>query len=339
LRDLHSVLAATPSVQSSSLSWGAFPMFDDDELLFWREGDPRPASKNEMNWALKYIVEPGYFDVMKIPLRRGRFFNAADNEHSAPVAVIDEEFARKFFGQQDPLGKRLYFDPGIGNSANTAEIVGVVGHVNQFSLASADVLRTQIYLPFIQLPDDEMALVPAGTAVAVRYAGSSTAAFGAIRAAVQRMNSEQVVYDAETMNEIVATSLASQRFCMILLGGFAILALVLASIGIYGVISYLVAQRTNEFGIRMALGAQRADVLKMVIVQGAKMALRGIALGAIAAFGLTRLMSNLLFGVSSSDPLTYSAVAALLISVALAACYIPARRATRVDPVVALRYE
>jgi predicted permease len=340
LRQLDSILTSVPGVQSSTLSWGAFPMSGDDELLFWREGDPQPANKNDMNWALKYIVEPQYLEVMKVPLKRGRFFTAADDEHSAAVAVIDEVFARRYFGAGDPVGKRLYLDRGIGNSPNAVEIVGVVGHVKQWDLISDSTqLREQIYLPFMQMPEDQIAQVPAGTSVAVRYDGAATPVFDAIRADIRRMNSEQVVYQAQTMDEILSISLASQRFSMILLGGFAILALILASLGIYGVVSYLVAQRTNEIGIRMALGAQRSDVLRMVIGQGAQMAFVGVALGMAAALGLTRLMSKMLFGVTPSDPLTFLAVAALLTAVALFACYIPARRATRVDPVVALRYE
>jgi len=315
-------------------------MSGDDELLFWREGEPQPANKNDMNWALKYIVEPQYLEVMKVPLKRGRFFTVADDEHSSAVAVIDEEFARRYFGDGHPVGKRLYLDRGIGNSPNTVEIVGVVGHVKQWDLVSDSTqLREQIYLPFMQMPDDQIAQVPAGTSVAVRYDGASAPVFDAIRESIRRMNGEQVVYQAQTMDEILAISLASQRFSMILLGGFAILALILASLGIYGVVSYLVAQRTNEIGIRMALGAQRSDVLRMVIGQGAQMAFVGVAIGLAAALGLTRLMSKMLFGVTPSDPLTFLGVAALLTGVALLACYIPARRATRVDPVVTLRYE
>ena len=340
LRQLDATLASVPGVQSTTLSWGAFPMSGDDELLFWREGDPQPASKNDMNWALKYIVEPQYLQVMRIPLKRGRFFTNADDERSAPVAVIDEEFARRYFGASDPVGKRLYFDRGIGSAPNIAEIVGVVGHVKQWDLISDSTqLRDQIYLPFMQMPDDQIVQVPSGTSAAVRYDGASAPVFDAIRSAIRQMNSEQVVYQAQTMDEILAISLASQRFSMILLAGFAALALLLAALGIYGVVSYLVAQRTNEIGIRMALGAQRSHVLKMVIGQGAKMALVGVALGLAAALGLTRLMSKMLFGVKPSDPLTFIGVAALLAGVALLACYIPARRATRVDPVVALRYE
>jgi ABC-type antimicrobial peptide transport system permease subunit len=153
------------------------------------------------------------------------------------------------------------------------------------------------------------------------------------------MNKEQVIYSAQTMNEVIADSLAARRFSMILLGSFALLAVVLASVGIYGVLAYLVGQRTHEIGIRMALGAGRYDVLRLVLGQGAKMTLLGVVLGLAAALGLTRLMSDMLYGVSATDPLTFTAVAVLLIIVALVACYIPARRATKVDPMVALRYE
>jgi predicted permease len=341
LRELEARLESTQGVRSSSLSWGAFPMSGDDELVFWLDGQPKPSSPNDMHWALKYVVEPHYLDVMRIPLLRGRFFSATDDELAAPVVVVDDVFARKYFGDQDPIGKRLRFDTGMDNVTNTAEIIGVVGHVKQWGVDVDDKqqLRVQTYVPFMQMPDEPMSLVPAGTTVALRFEGSSSGVFDRIREALRQLNSEQVVYSALTMDEIIAGSLASQRFSMILLGGFAALALILSTIGIYGVISYLVAQRTNEIGIRMALGAQRSDVLKLIVGHGARMALIGIAIGVVAALALTRLMSTMLFGVTSHDPLTFVSVAALLISVALFACYLPARRATRVDPVVALRYE
>jgi predicted permease len=341
LRELDARLESTQGVRSSSLSWGAFPMSGDDELVFWLDDQPKPASPNDMHWALKYVVEPHYLDVMRIPLLRGRFFSATDDEHTAPVVVVDDVFARKYFGDEDPIGKRLRFDTGMNNVSTSAEIIGVVGHVKQWGVDLDDQqqLRTQTYVPFMQMPGEPMSLVPAGTTVALRFDGSSSGVFDRIRETLRQMNSEQVVYSALTMDEIIAGSLASQRFSMILLGGFAALALILSAIGIYGVISYLVAQRTNEIGIRMALGAQRSDVLKLIVGHGARMALMGIAIGVVAALALTRLMSTMLFGVTSHDPLTFVAVAMVLIGVALFASYVPALRATRVDPVVALRYE
>jgi len=191
----------------------------------------------------------------------------------------------------------------------------------------------------MQLPDKLMPLVAKGIGLVARTAAPPADVAPVIRATMTRMNSNEVIYGVQTMDEIVADSLAARKFSMILLGVFAALALVLSSIGIYGVISYLVGQRTHEIGVRMALGAQRGDVLKLVLGQGMQMVLIGVAVGIAAAIGLTRLLSKMLFAVSATDPLTMVGVSAVLITVALAACYIPARRAMRTDPIVALRYE
>jgi len=234
------------------------------------------------------------------------------------------------------------FDAKLGSTpgVQSAEIVGVVGHVKQWGLDSDDTqsLRAQLYHPFMQLPDGAMALSVPGTGVVVRSERTASALFASIRHTNQLMNNEQAIHGAQTMDEVIAGSLATRQFSMILLASFALVALALASVGIYGVLAYLVGQRTHEIGIRMALGAGRYEVLRLVVGQGTKMALLGVALGLAAALGLTRLMSNMLYGVSATDPLTFIAVA-ILILVALAACYIPARRAMKVDPMVALRYE
>jgi predicted permease len=290
-----------------------------------------------MNWTLAYIVGPDYLKTMGIPLERGRFLTTRDNEHSARVIAIDEVFARKFFPSQDPVGKRINMN---GYDA-PVEIVGVVRHVKQWGLDSDDnqELRAQMYLPFMQLADEAMALVPSGMSVVVRSNGEVPALLDSIRHASEQMSSEQVIYDAQTMSEIISASLAQPRFSMILLGAFAALALVLASVGIYGVISYSVGQRTHEIGIRMALGAQPLHIVRLVLREGGALAVTGVALGLASALGLTRLMAGLLYGVHATDPLTFAGVAVLLTLVALAACYIPARRATKVDPMVALRYE
>jgi len=337
-REFDAKLGSTPGVQAVSLSWGAIPMDSEDDEQFWIEGQPKPPSPNEMNWVLEYTVEPDYLRVMRIPLERGRFFTPQDNEHSPAVAVIDDVCARKYFPNENPIGKRINLHD---YDDQPAEIVGVVGHVKQWGLDSDDTqsLRAQLYHPFMQLPGDTMALSPLGMGVLVRSEGAAAALFGSIRHTNELMNNEQVIYGAQTMDEIIAGSLAARRFSMILLGSFALVALVLASVGIYGVLAYLVGQRTQEIGIRIALGAGQYDVLRLVVGQGAKMAILGVVLGLAAAIGLTRLMSDMLYGVSATDPLTFTAVAILLILVALVACYIPARRATKVDPMVALRYE
>jgi predicted permease len=335
-RELDAKLESIPGVQAVSLSWGSLPMGSDDEMLFWPDGQPKPASTHDMNWALKYVVDPDYLKAMRIPLRRGRFLTARDNEHSPPVVVIDEAFASKYFPNQDPIGKRLNTD-----DYDHAEIVGVVGHVKQWGLDRDDKeeLHAQAYVSFMQLPDQAMALAPSGTGAVMRSEGGTADLFGAVRRTTREMNGDLVVYGAQTMDEIISDSLAARRFPMILLGVFAGLALLLAGIGIYGVVSYLVGTRTREIGIRIALGAQRSDVLRLVLGQGAKMALAGVAIGLVAALALTRLMANMLFGVSATDPLTFAGVAVLLTAVSQAACYVPARRAMKVDPLVALRYE
>jgi predicted permease len=290
-----------------------------------------------MNSALMYRVEPDYLAAMGVPLRQGRFFTDQDNERSQLVVVIDEVFARKYFPNDDPIGKRLNLD----GEEDQVQIVGVVGHVNQWGLDSDDQhgLRAQIYEPFRQLGDNALARASAGVNVVVRSEEAAPTLFDSIRRVVQSQHSENVIFRPQTMNEIIAGTLSERRFSMILLDAFAVVALLLAGVGIYGVISYLVSQRTHELGIRLALGAQRQEVLRLVLSHGMKMALGGVALGLIAALGLTRLMAKLLYGVSTTDPATFAVIALLLMTVAMLACFIPARRATMVDPMVALRHE
>jgi predicted permease len=339
LRHVNLELESIPGVEAASLSWGATPLGGDDEDLFWLEGQPKPSSENDMHWSLSYVVQEDYLKVMGIPLQRGRFFTPQDNERSPHVMVIDDVFARKFFGDQDPIGKHVY----LSSKGGQAEIVGVVGHVKQWGFDADDThsLRAQLYFPYMQLPDDAIALAWSGTGGMVRFDGTARGVAESMRKAIKEMNNEQVIYSVQTMEEIIAQSLAARRCSMILLGVLALLALALSSMGIYGVISHLVGQRTHEIGVRIALGAESWDILRWVLGHGAQMTLIGVAMGLVAALGLTRLMAkySLLFGVSASDPLTFTGVAILLTLVALVACYIPARRAIRVDPVVALRYE
>jgi predicted permease len=336
-REFDNQLASAPGIQAVSQTWGAIPLSGDDEQLFWLEGQPKPTNENDMNWAIDYIVEPDYLKAMGIPLLRGRFFTPQDNERSPLVVVVDEVFAQKYFPNQNPVGKRV----NLNRSAGLAEIVGVVGHVKQWGLATDDQqsLRSGLYIPCLQMPNDFIAMAPSGSAVMVRASGASAGLLESIRRLSAQMSNQQVIYGAQTMDSLISDSVASQRFSMILLVVFAVLALVLAAVGIYGVISYVVGQRGHEIGIRMALGAQPQDILRLILSRGGKLAGLGVAVGLAAAFGLTRLMASLLFGVGATDPLTFAGVAVLLTLVALTACYVPARRATKVDPVVALRYE
>lgn len=335
LRQAEQAIAGTPGIQAVSLSWGSTPMRGDDEDEFWLEGQPKPASVNDMNWSLLYVVQPGYFQVMRVPLLRGRLLTPDDNEHAAPVALIDEDLARRYFPRTDPLGKRMHFN----SLGQTVEIVGVVGHVKQFGLDSDNRnLQEQTYLAMMQAPDGQLAGSTQAD-VAVRTALPAVAAEDAIRQALQHMNRDYVIFGGESMNDIIGKGLAARRFSVILLVLFASLALVLAAIGIYGVISYVVVQRQREIGIRMALGAPRGQVFQLLLRQGARMALAGLAIGVAAAFGLTRLMTSMLYGVKPTDALTFAVAAGMLCAIALAACCIPARRATQVDPILALRCE
>src|SRR5262249_39224244 len=236
-RQLDDKLASVPGVDATAVTWASFPLLSDDEILFWMDGQPRPTSPNDMNWALRYVVGSGYLKSMGMSLLRGRFFTAGDDEHAPQVAVVDEAFAEKFFPHQDPVGKRINLDNARGSSP-LAEIIGVVKHVKQWGLDndSSEVLKAQLYTPFMQLSDSAMALSVPGTGVVVRAKGNMNGLFNAIRQDLQQMNAEQVVFGAISMDEIISTTLAWRRFSMILLTSFAALALILAGIGIYGVI-------------------------------------------------------------------------------------------------------
>jgi predicted permease len=284
---------------------------------------------------------------MGIPLLRGRFISDADDKRSERVAVIDNSFAQKYFPGQDPLGKHVkIFDFDADPSERTwiaFTIVGVVGHVNQFGLADdpTQPLQAQMYRSLMQGSDLFTKNAAQGLAVFARFHSSLSpqAFFETIRSALVTHNRQMIVSGNESEEEIVAHSIANQRFSMALLGVFAALALLLASVGIYGVLSYLVGERRQEIGVRMALGAKEVDVLRLVLSDGARMTLVGIGIGVVAAVILTRLMAGMLYGVAPTDPVTFAMVALFLSGVALLACYIPARRASRVDPVVALRYQ
>ena len=326
-----------PGVQAVSVTLGSRPMIHNSSLPFWIEGQPKPANLQEMPQAMFYLVEAGFQQAMGVTLESGRFITAQDNEHAPVVVDIDDVFARTYFHDENPVGKRI----NLAGFNVQAEIVGVVGHVKQWGLDAdaKSAIKAQFDYPFMQLPEKLMPLAADAVAVVLRTEGDPTAVMGSVRRAVEEIDPREVVYNVQTMDEVVSNSFAARKFSMILLGVFAALALVLACVGIYGVISYLVGQRTHEIGVRMALGAQRSDVLRLMIGHGARMAMIGVAIGIGAALGLTRLMANQLFGVSAHDPLTFASVAMLLILVAVAACYIPARRAMRVDPIIALRHE
>lgn len=337
-RDMSARFASIAGVKALSQMWGAIPLAGEDDQLFWIDGQPKPENDHGMGWVLDYIVDPDYLRVMQIPLLRGRFLTLQDDEHAPPVAVVDEVFAHKYFPGQDPIGKRIHLRY---NSGKTAEIVGMVAHVKQWGLDSDEnqSLRAEYYLPCMQASDDFLAGMRSGTGFVLRYDGPLAGILESLRAVNQHMSSEQVFYGEQTMESIESDSMATQRFAMILLGSFAALALLLACVGIYGVMAYLVSQRTHEVGIRMALGAKRRDVLLLVFTDGARLAAIGVAIGILCAVGLTRLMRQLLFDVSPTDPVVIAVVCVLLMLAALTACFVPARRAASIDPMRALRTE
>ncbi|HKE20134.1 MAG TPA: ABC transporter permease [Kofleriaceae bacterium] len=336
MRRVNARLEAIPGIEQVSMSAGAIPLLSDDERQFWPAGQPRPATTSEMSWTLWYVVEPPFREAMGIPLRRGRFLGPQDVQGGPLAVVADEVFARQYYGDADPIGKRIQLD----GTDRPAEIVGVVGHVRQWGVDSDDAqpLRAQLYFSLAQIEDDQLAGT-SGIDVIVRSGGARPVPFDTIRAALQAMSPEQVAFEPLAMDDVIARSLAARRFSMLLLSAFAALALILASVGIYGVISYVVGQRTQEIGIRVALGARRGDVLRLILGHGLMVTFAGIALGLAAALALTRLLAHQLYGVGATDPLTFTVVAAGLAAVALVACYLPARRALRVAPMVALRHE
>ena len=286
----------------------------------------QPSEGQDLIQSDARVAGVGYFETMGIPLISGRFFDQHDTEDSLPVIVIDEHMARNYWPNANPLGGRIKF--GTDNPWMT--VVGVVGNVKQYDLENES--RVTMYLPATQGGGGTMYLV-ARTSVAPLSLATT------ISSSVHSMDSNIPIFDVKTMEQRLSESLARRRFAMLALGVFAGFALLLAVIGIYGVISYSVAQRTNELGIRLALGASRVDVLRLVLSAGFKLALIGIGVGLVLSFAVTRFLSSLLFGVRATDLLTFGALSLLLVVVSLLACYLPARRATKVDPLVALRYE
>ncbi|MDT5272324.1 MAG: hypothetical protein QOH49_4510 [Acidobacteriota bacterium] len=278
----------------------------------------------------RWMASDDYFQTMGIPLIKGRYFDARDTADAPGVAIVSEALARKYWPDEDPVGKRITFEGGA-QQPRWREVVGVVGHVRNEGLEGES--RGQYYVPYVQRPNS------ADLFLVVRTDGDPAALAPSVRARIASVDKDLPVYKVTTMEKLVSDSLAQRRFSMFLFGVFAALAMALAVVGLYGVMSYGVAQRTHEIGLRMALGAQGRDVLRMIVGQGMALVAVGLGIGLVGAFLLTRLMVSLLYGVSAADPLTYAGIALLLSAVALLASYIPARRATKVDPMVALRYE
>ncbi|MGC1485405.1 MAG: ABC transporter permease [Candidatus Acidiferrum sp.] len=327
-----------PGVQSVA-TVDTFPMREgDNEQGYWTNADVPPT--NKLPFALLTSVSPNYLKVMGIPLRRGRFFDDHDALDTTPVIVIDEVLAQSAFGMQNPVGKRLWI-PEMGYGSNGFEIVGVVGHVRHWGLAADDQakIRAQIYYPFSQLPDSFMHRWSQLMSIAVRTEIPPLGEVASLRTALKGAAGDQVLYEVRTMEQLASDSLALQRFLLLLFGLFAGLALVLACIGIYGVLSYLTGQRVPEIGVRMALGATPRSVIALVLRQSLGMIIAGVAIGTAAALAAARILQRVVEGMQPTESSAFVVMIPLLALAALFASYVPAHRASRVDPVIALRQD
>jgi predicted permease len=340
-------IRSLPGVESVAAASG-LPLGNNGwQTSFVIDGQPEPP-RDQIPLLEACLVTPDYFKAMNIPLLRGRMFNDTDNrshlagrdmsklnENQRSAAglnkiIIDEEFARRHWQNEDPIGK--YVRIGGSNPDNPKlEVIGVVGRVKMESLnQNSD--RVQGYFPFAQTPQSGMTII-------IKGASDPNPLISSVRGAIKQIDPDQPIYSVRTMDEIRAESVQNERLNLTLLSLFAGIALVLAVVGIYGVMSYSVTQRTHEIGIRMAVGARPRDVFTMILGHGMKLALIGVGIGLLGAFALTRLMASMLFGVEPTDATTYGVIAALLIAVSLLACYLPGRRATKVEPTISLRYE
>ncbi|MGA9770147.1 MAG: ABC transporter permease [Blastocatellia bacterium] len=322
-------ISALPGVQAAG-AVSALPFHDNSIVItgtFTIEDQPQPPPGTEPS-AYLTAATSDYFTAMSIPLRRGRFFTRFDRAGAPPVVLIGETLARRYWPNEDPVGKKIKL--GFFGETATREIIGIVGDARHKGLDSDP--RAEIFLPHLQEPYGSMTYI-------VRTTGDPSLLLQAVKGEIWAVNKNLPFSSVATIEELVSRSLGERRFNLLLLGSFAAIALALASLGIYGLISFSTSRRTHEIGVRMALGAQTSDILRMILKEGMMLTVAGVGLGLAASMALTRLLSSFLFGVSSTDPLVYTGVSLLLAAVALLACYIPARRAMKIDPGVALRYE
>jgi putative ABC transport system permease protein len=319
-------LKALPGVQTVS-GTTALPLGKASNYTSFEIDGQAPLPPGEVRLAEHIGIFPDYFKTMRVTMLKGRDFTAQDTKQSSPVVIINEAMAQHFWPNEEALGKyiKIDYDQGVKR-----EIVGVVSNLKNYGLDAAP--KPEMYVSQIQFPF-------AGTFLVVRSNGDPKSLSAPITQAVTSIDKDEPIYNIKTMEEVLDNSLARQRFNMLLMTCFAVVAAILAAVGLYGVMAYSVSQRTHELGIRMALGAQRSDILKLVVMHGLKLAAIGVAIGLFGAFALTRVIESLLFGISTTDPTTFGAIALLLLLVSLLSSFIPARRATKVDPMTALRYE
>jgi putative ABC transport system permease protein len=325
---LQERLSALPGVEAASATSGILLPMVTNSSNFTIENKPQDPREQQLDLPYNAVM-PNYFQTMGVQLLSGRAFTAQDARDKPQVAIVNETFVKRYFPNEDPVGRRFTF----GDANDNPQWITIVGVVRDSKRQGLDQpIRMESWLPHAQTQPRRMEVV-------LRAAGDPLALSQAAREVVRSLDRDLPIPKMETVERILSENVAQRRLNMLLLGLFALVALILAMVGIYGVMSYAVTQRTNEIGIRMAMGAQTSDVIRLVLKQGMKLALAGVAIGLVATLALTRLMASLLFGVSATDPITFAAIAALLTGVALVACWIPARRAAKVDPMIALRYE
>jgi putative ABC transport system permease protein len=336
LKEAMRRVSTLPGVEQVSVGTG-FPLGRGSESGYWLEGQPEPQHPEDWAVAVRQSVSEDYHSALGIALLTGRYFTEHDRADSPPVVLVDEDFVRRHFPNShmsDALGKRLRFG---GEGEPWREVIGVVRHARHYRLDEE--ARAEIYRPWLQMDSKSAADIARVMDMIVKTSDKPESLVAAIKREVQILDPEQPLGNVRTLESLLAQSVAPRRFSLLMLGVFALVALLLGAVGLYGVMSYAVTQRTREIGIRMALGAQKSDVLKLIIRQGLMLSLGGVLVGLAASFALTRLMDSLLFGVSATDPATFALISLLLTVVAFAACYIPARRAANIDPGIALRYE
>jgi putative ABC transport system permease protein len=331
-RRLQTQLEAIPGVRVASaglqLPDRGLPVLDEALPLVEVEGRPIAATERKRTSLLR--TQPGYFEALGIEIAAGRDFRDTDHPESPRVTIVNESLARAYFPDEDPIGKRLVLDSWAFLGRRTLEIVGVVGNVKHQGLSTPPALMA--YLPLAQFPNN-------GSGVVVRTAGNPLSYVNAVRDAVRRVDPDQPIFDIQTIEQRISHAIAQDRFGAVLMSAFSFLAVMLAVGGLYSVLSYSMAQRTREIGVRIAMGATSGDVVMLVLAQGMVLVLAGVALGLAGALALGRIIENLLFGIVPTDAATLFGVTVLLTLVALLASWIPAWKATRVDPLVALRYE
>jgi putative ABC transport system permease protein len=321
-------IAALPGVEAAGLTKEIVISGDPAELITVEGAAPDSSATARIPFR-RDVISEGFFQTLRVPLRKGRFFNTQDNQGAMRVTIINETMARRFWPGEEALGKR--FKLGAAQSDSPwLTVVGVVGDMRRQSLERQPI--AQIFRPYLQSPERRMILL-------VRTTGEPTQLAPLVRNEIRALDKTVLVNGISTLESLIARNVAQRRFQTWLLTLFSALALLLSAVGIYGLMNQSVAMCTREIGTRMALGAQPRDVLRLVIGQGMRLALCGIGIGLMAAFGLTRVLTGLLFGVTATDPTTFVAAPLVLLAAALLACFVPARRATKVDPMVALRHE